>query len=96
MEASVVAVVIGLAGMVVHWWKEKINKQTLDSLKTYVIGHPVYTICATVATGFACWVAAPATLGELANVTVVGALFTIGYTCDSLINKAVNSSTFTP
>lgn len=92
LVVNAVAVLIGLAGMVSHWWKNKLKKQTLDSLKTYITGHPAYTIAAAACTAVACIAAAPAALADFASVGLVSALFTLGYTCDSLINKAVNDS----
>ncbi len=87
-----VSVGIGLAGMLFHFWKKKIRNQTLDSLKNYVVGHPVYTVMATAATVAACIAAAPDQMADLYNASTVGMLFSFGFGCDSLINKAVNES----
>jgi hypothetical protein len=88
------AAAIGIAGMLFHFYKRKAKNQTLDGLKTYIVGHPVYTVMALAATVGGSLVLAP-TL-DFANLPgmlpVATAIFGVGYMCDSAINKAVSDS----
>ena len=94
MEVQVLSVLIGIVGMVLHFLKKKVREQTFDGFKQYVIGHPVYTIAATVAVFVSAWAAAPGSLADLPSAAPI--LIGIGYTADSLINKAVTDSSDKP
>ena len=94
MELAI-TVLVGVAGMLVHFWKRKIRKQTISGLKEYITANPVYTIMALSATIGASSLLAPASI-DLTNIpALIGVFtpaFTAGYMCDSAINKAVDDS----
>jgi len=89
---TIISVVIGLAGMLFHFWKRKLKKQSFVNLRNYIVGHPVYSIAATVATVVACVAAAPAEMAMLSNPVTISMLFAFGFSCDSLLNKDITEA----
>jgi hypothetical protein len=80
--------VAGVGGMVFHWWKRSLRRQTSSSLYVYLfVNNPRYTAYA-----FATYVVAIIGMVALGEVTIgsKGALVlaaTTGYGIDSLINR---------
>lgn len=96
MEATqIVALLAGLVGMLAHFWKKKLRKQTVAGLKNYIKTHPTYTIAALAATLVGAGALAPAAVdwGNIAGaIQAYTPAFLVGYTVDSAINKAVDES----
>lgn len=96
MEAAqIIAVLVGLAGMLAHFWKKKIREKSFPALKDYIKGHVGYTAAAVAVTVAGAFGLAPAEL-DWGNIQgVIAALspaFLVGYSVDSAINKAVDQS----
>ena len=91
------AILVGVGGMLAHFWKRKLKRQTIDGLKQYVLGHPAYTVAALVVTFAGSWAYGqalpPIDLGNLTGLLAqYTPIFTAGYMVDSAINKAVSDS----
>ncbi len=95
MVEIAVAILVGVFGMLAHFWKKKIKSQTVSGLKNYIVSHPGYTVAALGVTVAGALVMAPASI-DFSNVTALIAqltpIFTTGYMVDSAINKAIESS----
>jgi small-conductance mechanosensitive channel len=91
----VVTITISLAGMFIHYLKKWLRGETKDSLFNYIFGkkswkhtvNTVLTVVATIGTMFAS--------GQLDYNTLSGliAITSIGYACDSIVNKDSDQAT---
>jgi len=74
--------VIVLLGVVAHFFKRKVKGQTIAHIKTYFMSHFKETVTTIIA--------AIILFGSLVATGGIGwlASFTVGYSCDSLFNKA--------
>lgn len=71
-----------LLGVVSHFFKKKIKGETLDDIKNYFKSHLKNSVTTVIA--------AIVAFGSLVTAGGLGwvASFLVGYTCDSLFNKA--------
>jgi hypothetical protein len=77
--------IIGLLGMLVHFFKKQIKGETVTEIKDYFASHFKSTITAFIVTSIAVFgYYFTLSTGQMADVVTV---FGLGYTFDSMFNK---------
>lgn len=84
-----VALVIAISGMFFHYYKMWASGQTRSTLRNYLFGKKALkstlaAVFAVIGTVFTMYIASMISIDTLNGLL---AIFTLGYTCDSLINR---------
>jgi hypothetical protein len=90
--AVILLYLVAIVGMLTHYFKKHLAKQTLDDLRTYIFANLGYTVTALVAVaGVASAVIATIPAGDVPSslfAAYVAAVWGPSYALDSIINRA--------
>lgn len=78
---------LALLGLILHWWKRKIRKQTTDSFIHYLKVNSKYTCLSFVSCLGSVSALVASTEIDLNDPNKIGTLILLGFAIDSVMNK---------